>query len=179
MYMQDPMNGGNPIMQRVAPVLQANIQEHVVMKYQEQINGVTRQMMSQAPTGDPNAQNPQVIEQVMVAAAQQVMQANQAAAQAGPSPEQAMVQMEAQRLEIEKEKVQAQLAKEATEGALKNRDLDLKEQKIALDAFKIGAENTLKAEEKEVKAEEGNKMMENKEVANMITKLLLSSQKAG
>jgi len=149
MFLQDPANGGNPIMQRVSPILQANIQEHVVMKYEEQVNGLTRQMMAEAPEGDPNAQNPQVIEQVMMAAAQQVMQANMAAAQGGPTPEQAMVQMEAQRLNIEQEKVQAQLAKEASEGALKNRDLDLKEQKLALDAYKIGAEGTLKADEKE------------------------------
>jgi hypothetical protein len=149
MFLQDPANGGNPIMQRVSPILQANIQEHVVMKYEEQVNGLTRQMMAEAPQGDPNAQNPQVIEQVMMAAAQQVMQANMAAAQGGPTPEQAMVQMEAQRLNIEQEKVQAQLAKEASEGALKNRDLDLKEQKLALDAYKIGAEGTLKADEKE------------------------------
>ena len=149
MFLQDPANGGNPIMQRVSPILQANIQEHVVMKYEEQVNGLTRQMMAEAPEGDPNAQNPQVIEQVMMAAAQQVMQANMAAAQGGPTPEQAMVQMEAQRLQIEQEKVQAQLAKEASEGALKNRDLDLKEQKLALDAYKIGAEGTLKADEKE------------------------------
>ena len=149
MFLQDPANGANPIMQRVSPILQANIQEHVVMKYEEQVNGLTRQMMAEAPEGDPNAQNPQVIEQVMMAAAQQVMQANMAAAQGGPTPEQAMVQMEAQRLQIEQEKVQAQLAKEASEGALKNRDLDLKEQKLALDAYKIGAEGTLKADEKE------------------------------
>ena len=149
MFLQDPANGANPIMQRVAPILQANIQEHVVMKYEEQINGLTRQMMAEAPPGDPNAQNPAVIEQVMMSAAQQVMQANIAAAQKGPTPEQAMVQMEAQRLGIEQQKVQAQLAKEASEGALKNRDLDLKEQKLALDAYKIGAEGTLKADEKE------------------------------
>jgi len=155
MYMQDPMNGGNPMMQRIAPVLQANIQEHMIMKYQEQIQGVTRGMMAEAPEGDPNAQNPQIIEMVMAQAAQQVMQANQAAAQAGPSPEQAMVQMEAQRLDIEQQKVQAQLAKEAVEGALKQRDLDLKEQKLSLDAYKIGAENTLKADEKE--ADRNNK----------------------
>jgi hypothetical protein len=110
---------------------------------------MTRQIMSQAPQGDPNIQNPQVIEQIMTQAAQQVMQANQAMAQQGGTPEQQMVQMEAQRLAIEKEKVQAQLAKEASEGALKNRDLDLKEQKIALDAYKVGAEGLLKAEEKE------------------------------
>jgi hypothetical protein len=105
--------------------------------------------MSQAPQGDPNLQNPAVIEQIMTQAAQQVMQANMAAAQQGGGPEQQMVQMEAARLQIEQQKVQAQLAKEATEGALKNRDLDLKEQKLALDAYKIGAEGTLKADEKE------------------------------
>jgi len=149
MFLQDPANGANPVMQRISPVLQANIQEHVVMKYEEQVNGITRQIMSQAPQGDPNLQNPAVIEQIMTQAAQQVMQANMAAAQQGGGPEQQMVQMEAARLQIEQQKVQAQLAKEATEGALKNRDLDLEEQKLALDAYKIGAEGTLKADEKE------------------------------
>jgi len=196
MFLQDPMNGGNPIMQRVAPVLQANIQEHVVMKYEEQVNGLTRQMMAEAPPGDPNAQNPLVIEQVMMAAAQQVMQANQAAAQQGPSPEQAMVQMEAQRLDIEKQKVQAQLAKESVEGALKQRDLDLKEQKLALDAYKVGAENTLKADEKEkdrntktaikavevladlIKQDKDKENAETLKAADMITKLLSDAKKS-
>ena len=48
-YLQDPANGANPIMQRIKPVLESNIQEHSVMKYQEQMNGVTEQMMQQAP----------------------------------------------------------------------------------------------------------------------------------
>jgi len=197
MFLQDPANGANPIMQRVSPILQANIQEHVVMKYEEQVNGLTRQMMMEAPEGDPNAQNPAVIEQVMMAAAQQVTQANMAAAQKGPTPEQAMVQMEAQRLQIEQEKVQAQLAKEATEGALKNRDLDLKEQKLALDAYKIGAEGTLKADEKEkdrnakaaikavelladmVKHEDNLESSETSKAVDVISKMLLDMQKKG
>jgi hypothetical protein len=149
MFLQDPANGGNPLMQRVSPILQANIQEHIVMKYEEQVNGVTRSMMAQMPQGDPSIQDPKVVEQIMAKAAQQVMMANQAQAQKGGSPEQQMVQIEGQRLAIEKEKIQAQLAKEASEGALKNRDLDLKEQKIALDAYKVGAEGLLKAEEKD------------------------------
>ena len=197
MFLQDPANGANPIMQRVAPILQANIQEHVVMKYEEQVNGLTRQMMAEAPAGDPNAQNPAVIEQVMMAAAQQVMQANMAAAQQGPSPEQAMVQLEAQRVQIEQEKVQAQLAKEASEGALKNRDLDLKEQKLALDAYKIGAEGTLKADEKEkdrnakaaikavelladmVKHEDNLESSEAAKAIDVISKMLAGVQKKG
>ncbi len=195
MFLQDPANGGNPIMQRVSPVLQANIQEHIVMKYEEQVNGITRQMLAQAPAGDPNAQNPAVIEQVMAAAAQQVMQANMAAAQQGGGPEQQMVAIEAARLDVEKQKVQAQLAKEATEGAIKNRDLDLKEQKLALDAYKIGAENTLKSDEKEkdrntktaikaveiladlIKQEDNIKNSETLKAADMITKLLSDAKK--
>jgi len=197
MYMQDPMNGANPMMQRIAPVLQANIQEHMVMKYEEQVNGVTRQMMAEAPPGDPNAQNPQVIEMVMAQAAQQVMQANMAAAQGGPTPEQAMVQMEGKRLEIEQQKVQAQLAKESVEGALKQRDLDLKEQKLALDAYKFGAENTLKADEKEadrnnkraiealkmisdlIKTQENLDQQEAMKAADVLSKMLIEGSKQG
>jgi len=195
MFLQDPANGGNPIMQRIAPVLQANIQEHLVMKYEEQINGITRQMMANTPQDDPNLQNPAVIEQIMAQAAQQVMQANMAAAQQGGGPEQQMVAIEQARLDIEKEKVQAQLAKEASEGALKNRDLDLKEQKLALDAYKIGAEGTLKADEKEkdrntkaaikaveiltdlIKQEENIQNSETLKAADMITKMLAEARK--
>ena len=195
MFLQDPANGGNPIMQRISPVLQANIQEHVVMKYEEQVSGITRQIMASAPQGDPNLQNPAVIEQIMAQAAQQVMQANMAAAQQGGGPEQQMVAIEQARLDIEKEKVQAQLAKEASEGALKNRDLDLKEQKLALDAYKVGAEGTLKADEKEkdrntkaaiksveiltdlIKQEENIQNSETLKAADMITKMLAEARK--
>ena len=45
-YLQDPANGANPIMQRIKPVLESNIQEHSVLKYQEQMSGVTEQMSS-------------------------------------------------------------------------------------------------------------------------------------
>ena len=167
MFLQDPANGGNPIMQRVSPVLQANIQEHVVMKYQEQINGMTQNILAQAPQ---NVKDPRVVEQVMAQAAQQVMMANQAMAQQGGTPEQQMVMMEAQRLGIEKEKLQANIAKELSEGALKNRDLDLKEQKIALDAYKAGAENLLKAEEKDKDRNTEQAMNAVKVLADLIKK---------
>jgi hypothetical protein len=167
MFLQDPANGGNPIMQRVSPILQANIQEHVVMKYQEQINGMTQNILAQAPQ---NVKDPRVVEQVMAQAAQQVMMANQAMAQQGGTPEQQMVMMEAQRLGIEKEKLQANIAKELSEGALKNRDLDLKEQKIALDAYKAGAENLLKAEEKDKDRNTEQAMNAVKVLADLIKK---------
>jgi hypothetical protein len=152
MYLQDPMNGASPIMQRVAPILQANIQEHMVMKYQEQVNGVARQMMQAAQqTGQINANDPQVIEMVMAQAAQQVMQANAAMAQMQQTntPEAQMVQLEAQRLQIEQGKVQAQLAKESVDAAMRNRELDLKETAMRIDMMKEGIKTSTAINEKE------------------------------
>ena len=57
-YLQDPMNGANPIMERIRPILEANIQEHSIMKYQEQMSGITNQMMQQNPE---QATNPAVV----------------------------------------------------------------------------------------------------------------------
>ena len=155
-YLQDPMNGANPMMQRIAPVLQANIQEHMIMKYQEQVNGVAQSIVQQqGPQAveagiDPN--DPRVMEQVIAMAADQVMQANQAmaASQQAASPEAQMVQIEQQRLGIEAQKVQTQMAKEAATAANKNRELDLKEMSIQLDMFKEGANLTSEKEENEM-----------------------------
>ena len=143
-YLQDPANGANPIMQRIAPVIQANIQEHSVMKYQEQMSGMTQQLAQ-------GSQDPAVIEQAMAQAAQQVMQANQAAAmqQQAMSPEAQLVQIEGQKLGLEQQKVQTQAAKEAVNAANKQRELDLKEPQIQLDMFKEGANITAKAEDSE------------------------------
>ena len=156
MYLQDPMNGGNPMMQRIAPVLQANIQEHMVMQYQEQVNGVAQELIQQygqeAAEAGINPQDPRVMEEVMAQAAQQVMTANQAMAaqQQAASPEAQMVQIEQQRLGIEGQKVQTQMAKEAATAANKNRELDLKEMEIQLDMFKEGVNISTKKEEKEL-----------------------------
>ncbi len=100
-YLQDPMNGANPIMGRLRPILEANIQEHSVMKYQEQVAGVTQQLMQQA--GPEAAQNPQVIEMITAQAAQQVLNANQAMGMA-QSPEQQLVALEQAKVELEKQK---------------------------------------------------------------------------
>ena len=142
-YLQDPMNGANPIMERIAPVIQANIQEHSVMKYQEQMSGVTQQLAQ-------GAQDPAIIEQAMAQAAQQVMQANQMAAQGmGQSIEQQTIQLQQGQLMLEKEKLSADTMKDSAEMALKNRELNLKEDQLKVQAYKDGASAIMKAEEKE------------------------------
>jgi hypothetical protein len=155
-YIQDPQNGANPLMQRIVPVLQANMQEHMIMKYQEQVEGTAQQLVEQygpeaIASGQVDPNDPRVMEMVMAEAAQQVAQANQAAAQMQQmaTPEAQMVQIEQQRLQVEQSKVQAQTAKESVEAAMKNRELDLKEAQIQIDMMKEGIRTSTNVQEKE------------------------------
>ena len=149
-YIQDPMNGANPAMQRIVPVLQANIQEHMILKYQEQVGGMAEQAEQQAQATGQSVDE-QTAEMIMAQAAQQIAQTNMVLAKQGMNitPEQQMVQLEGQRLNIEQKKLQAQIAKEQAEGALKNRELQLKEMKLSVDAYTQGASQILKSDEKE------------------------------
>lgn len=141
-YMQDPENGANPIMQRIVPILAANIQEHSVMKYQEQMNGVTQQLLE-----GQEGVSPQVVEQAMAQAAQQVKVANEMAAKGPISPEEQMVMYEGQRIQNDRLKIQYEAAKDQAKAALEDRSLDLKEKQLALDAFIEGAKNLVTIEE--------------------------------
>ena len=144
-YLQDPMNGGNPIMQRIAPILQANIQEHSVMKYQEQMSGITQQMMQQNPQA---AKDPSAVEMAMAEAAQQVMNANQAMGQA-QSPEQQLVSLEQAKVELEKQKLQSDTMTNAAELELKNKKLELEENEQIIGMLKTGSVDNFKREKSE------------------------------
>jgi len=144
-YLQDPMNGGNPVMQRIAPILQANIQEHSVMKYQEQMSGITQQMMQQNPQA---AKDPSAVEMAMAEAAQQVMNANQAMGQA-QSPEQQLVSLEQAKVELEKQKLQSDTMTNAAELELKNKKLELEENEQIIGMLKTGSTDNFKREKSE------------------------------
>ena len=133
-YLQDPINGANPIMQRLRPVLEANVQEHSIMKYQEQMSGVTGVMMEQLP---PEQRSPSTIETVMAAAAKDVLNANMAMGQA-QSPEQQMVSLEQARVELEKEKLKLDAVKENAELSLDMQELEFKRQQQIIDAQQAG-----------------------------------------
>jgi len=145
-YMQDPMNGANPIMNRLKPVLESNIQEHSTMKYQEQINGITRLGMEQA--GPEAAQNPTQLEMIMAQAAQQVLNANQAMGTA-QSPEQQLVVLETTKVELQKEKLKVDAAVQNAEFSLKAKELDLKENAQLLDMNKNMSNIDFKREKSE------------------------------
>jgi len=141
-YLSDPMNGANPIMARLKPVLESNIQEHSIMKYQEQMSGTTKLMMEQMPQ---QAQQPTEIEAVMAAAAQDVLNANKAMGQQ-MSPEQQLVALEQAKVELEKEKLKLDAAKENAKIAIEAQGLDIKRQAQMLDAQDKGLTAQLKVE---------------------------------
>ena len=142
MYLQDPQNGANPIMARLKPILEANIQEHSVLKYQEQMNGMARAAMEQLPLDQQ--QNPQVAEMAMATAAQQVLNANQMGQ--AQSPEQQMVALEQAKVELEKQKLQSTMAKYSADSALDAQKLELEEAKLMVAAGKSGQDAILKKE---------------------------------
>ena len=139
-YLQDPRNGANPIMAKVAPVLQANIQEHSMMLYQEQMNGLTRVGLEQLP---PEQQTPEAIEIIMSNAAQQVLNANMAAGQV-QSPEQQLVSLEQAKVQLEAEKLKVDAALNNAKMALETKELDLKENELLLEAADKKVSNVMK-----------------------------------
>ena len=169
-YLQDPENGANPIMARLKPVLEANIQEHSVMKYQEQMNGMARMAMEQMP---PEQQrDPKVAEMAMATAAQQVLNANQMGQ--AQSPEQQMVALEQAKVELEKQKLQATSAKYSADSALDAQKLELEEAKLLVESGKTGQDAILKKEKSDLDraSKETMKALDN------LTKLTLADQKA-
>lgn len=198
-FLQDPSNKQNPAMPRIAAALQANISEHTLIRYEEQLAGLSQQ------AGQQIAQNPAMAQQiqqqlasvpepeamVQAEAAQKLLQMQQQIAQGGmASPEQQMVQMEAQRIQVEQQKNQAQMAKAQVDAQLKSRDLDLKEQKIFIDAQEAGIEAQMTAMQKDedrsnkraieamkllgdlLKAQDANELEESKATANLLMDLL-------
>jgi len=146
-YLQDPMNGSNPIMGRLRPILEANIQEHSVMKYQEQVTGMTQKLMQEA--GPDAARNPQVIEMITAQAAQQVLNANMATGMA-QSPEQQLVSLEQAKVELEKQKLQNDTAISAADMELKNKKLDLEENDQIISMLKTNSTDNFKREKAEL-----------------------------
>ena len=149
MYLQDPANGANPVMQRIKPVLESNIQEHSVLKYQEQMSGVTSQVLQQVPPEQQDQSS--VVEMAMAQAAQQVMQANQQPPP--PSPEQQLVMLEQEKVKLQQQKLQSDTMVDAAELELKTKELELKENEQILSMIEAGATDNFKREKAEADRE--------------------------
>lgn len=118
-WLQDPMNGQNPALQRAKPLIEANIQEHLVMKWASQIEGLSKMQTQGQPVP------PQAVDQLQAQAAQQILNNNQAMGKQ-QSPEQQMVEIEGKRLEVETAKVQSSAAVDQAKIQLELQELELK-----------------------------------------------------
>ena len=167
-YLQDPMNGCNPTMQRVRPILEANIQEHMVHKYQEQMDGVAKKALEETPV----EQTPEVVEGAMVFAAQQVLNANKAGV--AKSPEQQLVILEQKKVELEQQKIQLDAANNAAEAALDAQKLQLEEAKLMKEVVSEGHEVSFRKE----KADLDRASKETMKTVELLSKSALEDQKS-
>jgi len=167
-YLQDPMNGGSQTMQRIRPILEANIQEHMVHKYQEQMDGITKIALEETPI----EQTPEVVEGAMIYAAQQVLNANKAAGLA-QSPEQQLVVLEQKKVELEQQKMQMEAAHNAAEATLDAQKLQLEEAKLMKEVVSEGHQVTFRKE----KSDLDRASKETMKSLELLTKVSLEDEK--
>lgn len=135
-WIQDPMNGGSPLMQQAAGVIAANIREHMVLKYQEQVGGLMKQ------AGAP----PEAMEQIMAEAAQKIQQTNALLFDAqqqtqGMTPPEVAVKMK--ELALKAQDIQTKRDIAETTLAIRNKQLDVQRDnlnlKASIEGVKIGS----------------------------------------
>lgn len=73
-WLEDPANGATPIMANASPILQANIREHMILRYQEQMAGAMQTIQKSGAATDPST-----MEMVIAEAARMVSENNKAA----------------------------------------------------------------------------------------------------
>ena len=155
-FLSDPTAGASEAFKQFAPVIQANIQEHMMLRYKTQIEGVVAQTV-------PPEQYQMAVQQgmqdaIIAEAAARVATANQQIASGG-SPEERLVQIDQERLRLDQEKLQLDAIKDAANIATKNRQLDLKEDQQRMAALKDGIKLMSDKEEAELDREESRREM--------------------
>ena len=130
-FIADPTLGQNPVMQALVPILQANIREHMILKYEEQMSGMLEAGVEQAGTGSEEA-----ISEITKGAAQEILQNNQRMAEMGSVQdlEKMTLELQRQQLELEKEKVKIESVQSAAQIALDEQELELKKDTLEVNA---------------------------------------------
>ena len=155
-FLQDPTAGASEAFKQFAPILQANIREHMMLRYKTQIEGVVAQTVP--PEQYQMAVQQGMQDQIIAEAAARVATANQQIASGG-SPEERLVQIDQERLRLDQEKLQLDAIKDAANIATKNRQLDLKEDQQRMAALKDGIKLMSDKEEAELDREESRREM--------------------
>lgn len=124
-FMQDPMSGANPMMQKASIALQANIQEHMMLQFMSQVQAASQQAGQQEVSP----------EQAMAQAAAQVAQMNQeklkTELEAAKKNDAAMLLAQAEMLDT-----QILARKQQFDEKYKVADLELKKERLDMDKVK-------------------------------------------
>lgn len=141
MFLQDPTLGQNPFMQKVVPMLAANVQEHIVMKYTEQVQGL---MQVAAQQMGPQAAQPEVQGQIMKMAAQKVLEANKAAAEQDTVDdlEKFLAQVEMLKAQNSAKDLELTEKRDLMNAAVRDRELTIREKDLHLKASIAGTKET-------------------------------------
>jgi hypothetical protein len=157
--MYDPkiqaMVGQNPQAQVVQGAAMAHIMEHVAFQYRKEIEKQIGATLPPMPDkkDDDDYLSPEMeiqVSQLAAMGAAQLLQKNQAEAQAQQAAQQAqdpLVQMQQMDLQIKQQEVQRKMIKDQADAASKADELDLKEKQLQLEAMKTMAELAAKSDE--------------------------------
>jgi hypothetical protein len=190
-WLQDKLVGGaSPTMTQFVPSVQANIREHQMMMFQEQIEGIAQQ--------SGVADDPKTLAMVQAQAATQVKQANDALASmlGGEDPlhmvaqaEMLKAQTEAERVKHVKVKDLAQLALNAQKldidsllaqikGKEVNADIQLKQFQEGIKAVQMGIQNLMEEanRSKDVEATKAKAQQEHIKAQGIATKNVLNAK---
>ena len=168
-FIADPTLGQNPVMQALVPILQANIREHMIMQYEEQMSGMLTQGVEQA-----GVKTDEAISKITQGAAQEILQNNQRMAEQGnvQDLERMTLELQRQQLELEREKVKIDAAQKAANIAIQEEKLDLEKDKVEVDAAEKLAKIKGVARDREIVAESKTADRDDKFLIEMI-KLLM------
>lgn len=127
-FLNNPAQQQNPAFPQMAPLIQANISEHMLLQYQEEMMA----MVGQDASADEFAQ---------AQAAQQLTQMAQMAAigQQQGSVEQQSLELQKGDLQLRAQEAQVDATQKAAKIVLDNRKLDIEEQRVQNLAMKEGA----------------------------------------
>jgi chaperonin GroES len=126
-FIQNPQTGQSPFLQAVVAAIQANIQEHLILQYTEQVQAMMQQAGQQASPEQVMAQAAQQVAQLNTKQLQQQVQAQEQAKQ-GEVP---MLLAKAEMLDT-----QTQARKQAWVEQYQKAELALKKAQLDLDVLK-------------------------------------------
>ena len=130
-FIADPTLGQNPLMAQIVPVLQANIREHMILQYEEQISGMLEKGIEAAGVASPQA-----IAQITQGAAEEILENNQRMAEQGTVEdlERMTIELQRQQLELEKEKVKLDALHSTAKITLDEQKLELDRDEFEIDS---------------------------------------------